>query len=209
MEQLPNLKGIETRPQRHWNADGLPELMMGILWAIWGVVILVPDLLPKNSLLNTFKPAVFVLLMFGGFASNWLTRKLKMRYSIPRTGYVKIAQPRGAAFIGAIVVGIVITMIIVGLASFRPGHGDLAAPGGALLLAAGFVVGAVRYDMIHFYWLAGSAVILGVAVSAARLNLTEGLAAVLFGVGIVCAVIGAFRFRGFLRDNPPQTATQL
>ncbi len=208
MEQFPNLKDIEARSQRHWNADGIVEIVMGILWATWGIVICLPTLLPQGGWRRSLPPVIVVLLGCGGFASNWLTRKMKLRYTTPRTGYVKIAQPRGAAFIGAIVVGVAITMVIAALASFRPDHGDLAAPGGALLLAAGFVIGAVRYGMIHFYWIAGTAVALAVAVAAMRLETMEGLAVVLGGVGVTCAMVGSFRFRSFLRNNPPQTVSQ-
>ena len=46
--QNVNLKDIESRPQQYWNIDGLPEVVMGGLWIIWGLASLIPDFLPKG-----------------------------------------------------------------------------------------------------------------------------------------------------------------
>jgi hypothetical protein len=34
--QQPDLNDIARRPARYWNIDGLPELMLGLLWIAWG-----------------------------------------------------------------------------------------------------------------------------------------------------------------------------
>lgn len=35
------LKEIERRQLKHWSLDGLPELMVGLGWLVWGVLNLI------------------------------------------------------------------------------------------------------------------------------------------------------------------------
>ena len=47
-----NLREIENRPHRYWNVDGLPEIVMGALWVLWGLAFLSPDLFLKGGWTN-------------------------------------------------------------------------------------------------------------------------------------------------------------
>ena len=35
--EYPDLKEIERRPKQYWNADGLPDLLFGFVWILWGI----------------------------------------------------------------------------------------------------------------------------------------------------------------------------
>ncbi len=96
-----DLTDIERRPQRYWNMDGLPELMMGVLWIVWGGAWLLGERIPRGGVYNAFWMFVPALLALSGFAVVWATRALKARITFPRAGYVAWQPPTRSARLGA------------------------------------------------------------------------------------------------------------
>src|SRR5688572_27328907 len=95
-----NVFEAEKRAQRYWTVDGLPELMMGLLWIIWGAAWLVGQGLPQGAVSKIYWTLAPLLLVVTSLAAVWATKKLKARITFPRTGYVEWKPPSRPRQIG-------------------------------------------------------------------------------------------------------------
>ena len=104
--QRPNLDDIARRPAQYWMIDGLPELMLGVLWIVWGAAWLAGERLPHAWPWKAYWLIVPPALAMSGLAVNAMTRALKRRVTFPRAGYVEWDQParRTTYGIGAAIV---------------------------------------------------------------------------------------------------------
>jgi hypothetical protein len=205
MAESLDLREIERRPAQYWNVDGLPELMMGILWILWGAAWLVGQSLPRGAAWNVYWMFTPVLLVFSGVAAVWATKKLKARITFPRTGYVDWKDPTHAQRLTAAAVAMVTAALATALVvrSRTEGLELLAAPGVGVLLSLGFVVASLRQRAPHLLALAGVALLLGLAFGAAKTG-WEGMNWMLVGLGAAAALVGAIRLRRFLEKHPIQ-----
>lgn len=64
---------IARRPAQYWNIDGLPELMVGVLWMVWGGAWLVGQTVPHDWRWNAYwlivPPALG--LAVGAMTTGW------------------------------------------------------------------------------------------------------------------------------------------
>ena len=204
--QNVDLADIARRPQQYWNADGIPELLMGLLWMIWGGAWLAGERIPRGALYNVFWLLGPALLAFSGVAAVWATRALKARVTFPRAGYVAWQEPSRFTKFGAAALSIVTAAILAGVATRARSHGassQMAAPILSVILSLAFLVAAVRQHAPHYLALAGVAVAMGIVL--ARSNAGWESANWLFVVlGAASAVIGAIRLGSFVRTHPRQ-----
>lgn len=203
MAHTLDLREIQRRPQRYWNVDGLPELMMGLLWMVWGGSWLFGESLPRGSVWNVYWMFTPALLAMSGVASVWATKKLKARITFPRTGYVEWKGPTRAQRLTAAAIAIVIAALMVALISRSRTEGleQVAAPGIGVILSLAFVVASVSQKAPHLLVLAGVALVLGLAFGAS----TSGWNAVtwmLIALGGATALLGTERLWMFLRSHP-------
>ena len=204
-----NLDEIARRPQRYWDIDGLPELMMGLLWMLWGGAWLVGDALPHGWRSNAYWTAVPALLVLSGFASVWATKRLKERITFPRTGYVDWKEPSRRARLSAAAVAMVTAMVLVAVAANRDAGAErVAAPLLGVILSLAFVVASLRQRAPHYLALAAVAVALGLAFGALRAG-WESVNWLFVALGAASAVLGGARLALFLRKHPrtPQEGT--
>ena len=198
-----DLKSIERRPQKYWSADGLPELMMGLTWMVWGGAMAFGQTLSRGAgwkVYWTFMPAVLAL---SGFAANWITRELKKRITFPRAGYVEWKEPtRGSRLIVAAVAMVTAATLAALLIKGRAeGLEPVAAPGLGVLLSLAFVVASLRQRAPHLLALAGIALVLGLAFGAAAVG-WDAMNWMLLTVGGAAALVGVARLMVFIRRHP-------
>ena len=43
------LRDLAARPRRYWHVDGIPELVMGLVWLLWGGALLLGEALPRGT----------------------------------------------------------------------------------------------------------------------------------------------------------------
>ena len=107
-----NLNQVLRRPGRHWNIDGLPLLSMGTFWLLLGVATLLMD-----SLEGYWKVASVPLTLFitgGGFALNYIVKRLKQSITEPRAGVMRLRQDvKWPAALGALVAAFAIASVVV------------------------------------------------------------------------------------------------
>jgi hypothetical protein len=199
-----DLTDIERRPQRYWNIDGLPELMMGLLWIVWGGAWLLGERIPRGSLYNAFWMFVPAILALSGSAVVWATRALKTRITFPRAGYIAWQPPTRSAQLGAAAVCIMTAMIlaatVVKVRNNAPAS-DLAAPVLGVILSLAFLIAAVSQHAPHYLALAGVAVALGIALGARGAG-WESANWLFLLIGVASAAVGAARLLLFLRSHP-------
>lgn len=203
MAQSIDLPDLERRSVKYWNEDGLPELIMGLLWVLWGGAWLVGSTLPGGPVRNTYWMFTPVLLALSGVAAVSLTKKLKARVTFPRTGYVRWKEPtRSQRLLTAAVAVVAAAAITAIVAKARAGGLEtVAAPGVGVILGVGFLVASLTQRAPHLLALGGVALALGLAFGA--LDAGWGAMNWMFvALGIATTLMGAARFRRFLARHP-------
>lgn len=197
-----NLDEIARRPQRYWDVDGLPELMMGLLWMLWGGAWLLGDTLPDDWRSNTYWAVAPAFLVVSSFATVWAIKRLKERFTFPRTGYVDWKEPSRSSRLGAAAVAMVTAMVLAAVAANRDaGVEHVAAPLLGVILSLGFVVASLRQRAPHLLALAAVAIALGLAFGALRAG-WESVNWLFVALGAASAAVGGLRLVLFLRKNP-------
>jgi hypothetical protein len=206
----PDLADLSRRPARYWHVDGLPELMLGLLWMIWGAAWLIGERLPHDWRWTAYWLVVPPALTLSGFAVNRLTRWLKTRVTFPRTGYVEWQAPDTRER-NAVVVAIVGFATVLALAVLigRPGSaGDRTPAVVAGILSLSFLAVSVRQRAPHLLAVAAAAAVLTVVI----LTLATGFDALnwfFLALGAFCTLAGAVRLTLFVRHHPRVTAEDL
>jgi len=199
----PDLDDLARRPVRSWNVDGLPELMLGLLWIVWGGAWLLGQQVPRDWRWAAYWLLVPPALAAAAYAVNGLTRRLKARVTFPRTGYVEWKAPGPRTRIGAAAIAIVAALalaVMVLTGDARPA-GQMASPVVAVILSLGFVVVSVRQHAPHYLALGGLVLALGLA-----LGWTHGgwssVNWLFLALGLALALVGGARLARFLRRHP-------
>lgn len=203
MADAVNLQELERRSVRYWNEDGLPELVMGLLWIVWGGSWLIGNALPRGPVWNVFWMFTPALLALSGVAAVWATKKLKSTVTFPRTGYVQWKEPTRRQRLFAAAVAMVTAAIAVALIAKSRANGleSVAAPGLGVLLSLGFLVASVRQRAPHLLALGGVALALGLAFGALGAG-WEAMNWMLVALGAAAVILGAARLRLFMARNP-------
>ena len=198
----PDFDEIARRPLRYWDVDGLPELVMGILWTLWGAAWLFGEALPHDWRWNVYWTAVPVVLAFSGLAAVRVIKSLKSRLTFPRTGYVAWKEPsRGTHLAGAAIA--IVTASVLAAVGAR-GGGDqsrYATPILGVILGLAFVLAGFKQRAPHYLALAGVALALGFALAPIGEG-WQGANWLLVGIGAATAVAGGVRLAIFLNRHP-------
>lgn len=198
-----DLGEIQRRPAKYWNADGLPEVMIGLLWIVWASAWLLGESLPRGTAWNIYWMFTPALLALSGVASVWATKQLKARITFPRAGYVEWKEPsrarRAAAGITAIATAGALAVLAV---QAREHNADRVAPlVMAVLLSLGFLVASITQRAPHMLAFAGVALMLGFAFAALRLG-WPSINWMLLALGAAVFLSGVVRLSVFLKRNP-------
>lgn len=201
-----NLGEIERRPSKYWNVDGLPELMMGLLWVVWGSSWLFGQSLQRGTLWNMYWMFTPALLALSGVASVWATKKLKARITFPRAGYVEWKEPTRGQRLATAAVAMIVAALLAALIIKARVHGveQVAPLAFGVLLSLGLVVASLSQRAPHMLALAGVALALGLAFAALNMG-WESTNWILIGLGIATAISGAIRLNIFLKRYPLET----
>ena len=205
MEDL-NLQEIERRPLKHWNVDGLPELLIGVIWIVYGGLWLAGDLLPEGGASNVYRVVTPVLMVGAALCCKWLLIRIKRKITYPRVGYVRARGPGKREFVGLL-------LLVLGLAAaviFTPrplGASTLAPLILASVISLALVVVAWRMQDWRLLWLVLAPVALALYARSARMGVAPWKWMFVF-FGVICAAAGASRLRRFLRQNAEPVETE-
>ena len=206
MREPVDVRDLERRATKYWHADGLPELVMGLLWIVWGAAWLVGQALPRGPVWNIFWMFTPAALALTGVAAVWVTKRLKARVTFPRAGYVEWKGPTAGQRLTAAAIAVVAAMVVVVLArkSRIDGMARVAVPGLGVLLSLSFVAASITQRAPHLLALAGVALALGLAGGALGAG-WDAMNWMFVLLGAATALVGALRLAAFLRRHPPDT----
>ena len=202
-----NLRDAEHRAQRYWNIDGLPELLMGALWIVWGTAFLAGEALPRGRAWNVYWMFVPALLAFSGVAVAWAIKQLKARITFPRTGFVEWKEPSRPQRLLTAAVAILTALLLVVIITTGRARGAeaMAAPALGVILSLGFLVASVTQRAPYLLALAAVALTLAVVFG----TVASGWWSVnwmFIALGAAAVVVGTVRLRMFLRAHPLEPA---
>jgi len=206
----PDLDELARRPARYWNIDGLPELIMGLLWMAWGGAWLVSQSVPRDWRWTAYWLLVPPALALGGVAGGWATRRLKARITFPRAGYVQWRQPdaRSRILVGAGIVVVAGALALLVLTGPVRSVEQKAPAVISVILSLSFVAVGLRQRAPHFLALAAVVVALALAIGTVASG-WESMNWLFVALGAACALVGTVRLTLFLRAHPPSLAEGL
>jgi hypothetical protein len=180
-------------------------MVMGVVFVVWGAAHLLQDLLPRDSrFVRVYSWLYLLVLVVSALAANWITKKLKDKYTFPRGGYVKFHEPtRSRLLLGGIAGGLTAAAVAVLIPlSFRNRSiADLFVLTFSVVMAIGFVFLSRRLGMRHYTGLSLLSVLLGTTLYLLRLE-WNGMWWFFVGIGMAFTVVGSFRLRAFVRSVP-------
>jgi hypothetical protein len=143
-----------------------------------------------------------VVLVFSGLAAVWATKRLKARYTFPRTGYVEWKEPGRATNLAGGAIALVTALILVTILRGGGGQpGQHAAPILGVIVSLAFLVISLRQRAPHYLALAGVALALGIALGRIGGGWTSANW-MFVGLGAATALVGAVRLALFMRKHP-------
>jgi hypothetical protein len=194
-----SLDDFAKRPMRYWSQDGLPDLLLGLMLVVPGIVFLAGEALPKASFSSQAYSFVAPWVWLGcTLALVRIFKRLKERIIFPRAGYVALPDPTWRYWAAMVASAVLFGN---GMAFLWLRWNWLSGPGVALLMVTTLMIGAVQYRLPHMLWLAMVALLLGVATYQVKTGMEGGLW-VLVGLGIAMSLTGAWKLRNFLKANP-------
>ncbi len=203
--EYPDLNEVERRSKRYWMVDGIPEIVMGVIWIIWGVGLLVQDALPRDSrVANAYSWLILLIMCVPASAAKWVMEKLKNKYTFPRGGYMQFRGPKPSQRILNAVLGGLIAAAFIVVIAFSMRHksiADLAAPGIGVLMACVLLIASKLHGMTHWVWLSLISLVLGAALYPLKLG-WMALPWFFIGIGVSFTAAGSCRFRVFVRNTP-------
>jgi hypothetical protein len=199
----PNLADLARRPAQYWNIDGLPELMVGVLWMVWGGAWLIGQTVPHDWRWNAYWLIVPPTLALSAVAATWATRRLKERVTFPRAGYVAWNQPdRRTRFLVAATVVVAASALALLVLTNHTRSVEQTMPAViSVILSLSFVAAGLKQRAPHHLGLAAVAVALGLAVGSMKTG-WDSMNWLFVALGAACALVGAVRLARFLRAHP-------
>jgi len=90
------IEKIEKRPIRYWYEDGLNEMAFGVIGISLGVYFWIHTRIPPGSAWHIpWALGMFPLLLFGSRLLQGIVKRLKEKWTYPRTGYVSYRRSEG------------------------------------------------------------------------------------------------------------------
>lgn len=199
----PDLNELARRPVRYWNADGVPELVLGLMWIVWGGAWLIGQTIPYGWRSGLYWLTVPPALALSAFATKPLIRRVKARITFPRTGYVEWKQPEASSRVAAaaviVVAALALAVVIVNEAGDRSLEHRLP-PIMTVVLSVSFLALSIRHRAPHYLAFAAVAI----AVSLATASLVSGwdsLSWMFVALGAACTFFGGVKLALFVRAH--------
>ena len=195
-----NLSKIMRHPWQYWYADGLPELAIGSIFLVVGLLFSGQAAVPAGSPWKGLASLAFPILLVGGML---LTRRLvaaaKSRLTYPRTGYVAYPHPSRLRRIVTLLLGAgVAGLAVVLLSGAKSDALDLIFQG----LFVGLLMALVGQGLVRFYVVGAFAAILGIALAAIAMPEEPGTGIFYGLLGVALIISGGVTLVRYLRQNP-------
>ena len=208
-----SLKQAEKRAHQHWYQDGLGEMVVGIYFFLLALLFYIEYFTQGANISAIGLP---IITLGGVFAISPIVRRLKARFTYPRTGFVKHKEPSTRLRLLILVISLAVGGAIGTLVARQPWADfaiDSSQPEDAWLvwlplaqaavLAILFSFMAHRFGVVRYYVVAAVSVLAGVVIVAARLGDVLGTAVYLTVMFLALVTSGLATLRHYLRQTQP------
>jgi len=210
-----SLKDIERRQPKYWNMDGLPQLVTGVGWLLWGGLYLIGLSMLEGRSYRLYWGIVTGCVLLWGIAVQLAMGKLKERMTYPRAGYAGMPI-RGHGIVRRTAAGVLMlgamTLNLIGLRINLHGFGTFVVCGViALAIAepATWPASKNHLEVVYGWILLSLAVYLAMVLQVRDKSPNDAAAYwTLVCMGLIGIVFGALRLRRFLRENPKAAETE-
>jgi len=196
------LEQATERAQWYWVSDGIPLIVMGGFWILWGGVLLLPILFP-GGLTRVMGIIVILAMLAMALSMKRLIHAWKERVTVPRTGYIELRQPSKAIRLIVPILAAVITFSIALLLRFEyRSFREWIPLGFGLVLAAGMLHASWKMRSLRLAAL--STMVAAVAAVSFTLRLAEILSfsLTMLGAGTGLVADGLLRLQSYLHAHP-------
>lgn len=194
---------LPRRTRRYWMVDGLPELLMGSLFLLAGVLQLVSLLAPSN-IAGFAMLLVPLLMMVGTLFGRRVLHAVKARLTYPRTGYVEYPQPKRWQQVLGGLLGFGLGMALTALLFTVQFSATWIPVITGFTLALGMVYLGFYMGLTRFYILAVFASILGILLQFLRVDGFLGASSVMALMGVWLLIAGGITLYRYLQRTQAQ-----
>lgn len=190
--------GLPPSAPNSLQSDGLSELIMGLTWVLWGALLGIPEFLSLGEWRTPYWIAVPVLLAASGFASQWATKRLRVRWISRRHGAEQTPQPVHGKLWAIPLFSMFVAVIVAGFMTGGQDRSDLVPLACAVLVATGLAYGLGRQGVSGAAFYAALSVGLGIAIVRGRMSSEFGFALLWSCLGVAMTMGGLWRLTKFL-----------
>lgn len=203
------LHDATQRSQRYWISDGIPMIVMGAFWILWGAVLLLPMIFPNRAVARSSILFICAIAATGIFMKP-LIHRWKERVTFRRTGYIELRQPSSKVRIAIVIVAFVLAFVIGLLVHIEDRtYREWLPVVMGLVLAAGMLHASWKMRSVRLAIFSAAVAASGAAAFAWHLHQELSFAVIILTAGLACVADGLMTLRTYLRAHPePSGETQ-
>jgi len=201
----PLINSAMKRSKSYWLRDGIPEIVLGVYFALAGALLAFEAFLgDAGRLIGAY--GLPIVIVGGTLSMPAIIKALKSRITYPRTGYVVHRQAgprhrRTAALAGALAVIAVVAGVSLLAARDAVTGWPIALLVTGAILSTGYLVAGFRSGEPRLFLVAVAA---GASVAVCGSLVSDdaiGMAVLFVAVGLVQAVLGLIVLRRYLAST--------
>jgi len=196
--------------QKAHNQDGLPEIATGLILLTFAGLYGLPLVFqPSSGVYKTSSYGVLAmmfLLLIPIYGSQWVIKKIRMRYLIGKVGYVKLKplnRKQSGRLIGVVVVAAVVAAALAAALVYIIGSKHHLSLWSWILAGDGIsggMLACVGGRSIRYFIAGGSMAAIGIVLALRGTSPNTGLT-ILFGfIGLFCLFSGSIALSILLRE---------
>lgn len=188
---------------RYWMADGIPQIVLGGTWLVWGGVVFLPIVIPDPRMATVRVIALLVSMAVIPIVFGRLIKEWKERLTFPRTGYVELRKHKSRMRF-VIVIPVAATAFVVSLlASHGPNPVRYWIPLVlSLVMSVSFLWTAWKIGSPRLGLLSRLVTAAGIVTTAMNVGFSQSCAVLLLTFGVVLVGDGLLSMRSYLRRHP-------
>ena len=197
------IQQARDRSQRYWASDGIPEIVMGGFWILWGAVLFLPIIFPNRALVRYMSPIFVIVLMLPAVLMKPLIHRWKERLTFPRTGYVELRPPSKAIRYAIVIITFAVAFAIAMLVRTEARTFSEWLPLGlGLLLAAGMLHASWKMHSLRLVFFSAGVAAVGFIASGFHFEKETSYALIIFTAGVALVCDGWLTLRSYVRTHP-------
>jgi hypothetical protein len=195
-----DLDKLAKRPIQYWFEDGLGELLVATLFLLLGILFTIEGLATNPTVIRVSAIAGMIMMIGGAWLGRPLLRKMKERWTYPRTGYVAFRKPKRSRRGLNLIVILLVTFLVVWLVTQVPDTKIALTPLIEGIAVGGFYIyQAYQSSLNRFYFLGAFGLILGTVLSLAGLGNLVGGGVFFIVFAVAMLISGSLTLRTYLQ----------